>query len=99
MTALFLISQLSPDGVFALTVSEEEKLARSFIKYIRQRYEIVEDPLIVGYVNSVGNRIVAGLKDPIFDYKFMVLSHNTIRGAAGGAILCAELMEARGFLD
>lgn len=27
---------------------------------------------------------------PLFDYKFVILSHNTIRGAAGGAILCAE---------
>jgi aspartate-semialdehyde dehydrogenase len=30
----------------------------------------------------------------LFDFKFEVLSHNTIRGAAGGAILCAELMHA-----
>ena len=34
----------------------------------------------------------------IFDYKFSVLSHNTVRGAAGGAILCAELMKAKGLL-
>jgi aspartate-semialdehyde dehydrogenase len=34
----------------------------------------------------------------IFDYKFTVLSHNTIRGAAGGAILCAELLQAGGWL-
>jgi aspartate-semialdehyde dehydrogenase len=31
-------------------------------------------------------------KCPIFDYKFVVLSHNTMRGAAGGALLCAELL-------
>jgi len=36
---------------------------------------------------------------PIFDYKFTVLAHNTIRGAAGGAILCAELLKAGGWLD
>lgn len=29
---------------------------------------------------------------PLFDFKFTILSHNTIRGAAGGAILCAELL-------
>jgi aspartate-semialdehyde dehydrogenase len=34
---------------------------------------------------------------PIFDYKFVVLSHNTIRGAAGGTILIAELMKAKGY--
>ncbi len=34
----------------------------------------------------------------IFDYKFVVLSHNTVRGAAGGTILIAELMKAKGLL-
>lgn len=37
-------------------------------------------------------------KDKIFDYSFVLLSHNTVRGAAGGAILCAELMKAKGLL-
>jgi aspartate-semialdehyde dehydrogenase len=36
--------------------------------------------------------------DPILDYKFLVLGHNTIRGAAGGALLNAELLVAQGFL-
>lgn len=34
----------------------------------------------------------------LFDYKFTLLSHNTVRGAAGGAILCAELMYKQGYL-
>ena len=37
-------------------------------------------------------------KDKIFDYSFVILSHNTVRGAAGGAILCAELMKEKGLL-
>jgi aspartate-semialdehyde dehydrogenase len=37
-------------------------------------------------------------EDPIFEYRFVILSHNTVRGAAGGAILCAELMKAKGFI-
>lgn len=36
--------------------------------------------------------------DPLFDYKFLVLGHNTIRGAAGGALLNAELLYAQGWL-
>ncbi|PKO23554.1 MAG: aspartate-semialdehyde dehydrogenase [Chloroflexi bacterium HGW-Chloroflexi-1] len=36
--------------------------------------------------------------DPLFDYKFIVLGHNTVRGAAGGAILNAELLVAQGYL-
>jgi aspartate-semialdehyde dehydrogenase len=37
-------------------------------------------------------------KCPVLDYKFVVLGHNTIRGAAGAAILNAELMKARGLI-
>ncbi len=37
-------------------------------------------------------------EDNIFDYKFVSLSHNTVRGAAGGAILNAELLVAKGFI-
>lgn len=37
-------------------------------------------------------------KDKLFNYSFVVLSHNTVRGAAGGAILCAELMKAKGII-
>ena len=36
---------------------------------------------------------------PVFDIRFVVLSHNTIRGAAGAAILNAEIMKARGYLE
>jgi aspartate-semialdehyde dehydrogenase len=35
---------------------------------------------------------------PVLDFRFSTLSHNTIRGAAGGALLTAELLYAKGFL-
>lgn len=38
-------------------------------------------------------------EDPIYDYKFVSLSHNTLRGAAGGAVLMAELLCAEGYID
>jgi aspartate-semialdehyde dehydrogenase len=37
--------------------------------------------------------------DAVFDHRFVALSHNTVRGAAGGAILTAELLVADGYLD
>jgi aspartate-semialdehyde dehydrogenase len=37
-------------------------------------------------------------EDNVFDYKFVSLSHNTVRGAAGGAILNAELLVSKGFI-
>jgi aspartate-semialdehyde dehydrogenase len=38
-------------------------------------------------------------KCPVLDYKFTALSHNTVRGAAGAAVLNAELMKSEGWLD
>ena len=37
-------------------------------------------------------------EDSQYDYKFVCLSHNTLRGAAGGAVLLAELLAAKGYL-
>ena len=38
-------------------------------------------------------------EDTVFDYNFVGLSHNTLRGAAGGAVLLAELLAAKGYFD
>ena len=38
-------------------------------------------------------------KDNVFDWKFVGLSHNTLRGAAGGAVLLAELLAAKGYFN
>jgi aspartate-semialdehyde dehydrogenase len=50
--------------------------------------------------NDKGMAVTVGRlrEDNVFDYKFVALSHNTIRGAAGGAILNAELLKVKGFL-
>ena len=38
-------------------------------------------------------------EDTLFDYKFVGLAHNTLRGAAGGAVLCAEMLCAKGYIE
>ena len=38
-------------------------------------------------------------EDKQYDYKFVCLSHNTLRGAAGGGVLLAELLAAKGYFD
>ena len=38
-------------------------------------------------------------EDTLFDSKFSCMSHNTLRGAAGGGVLLAELLAAKGYLD
>jgi aspartate-semialdehyde dehydrogenase len=38
-------------------------------------------------------------EDKLYDYKFVGLSHNTLRGAAGGAVLIAELLYKEGYFN
>jgi aspartate-semialdehyde dehydrogenase len=53
---------------------------------------------LIGNVPGMTTVIGRLRPDPIFDYKFLVLGHNTIRGAAGGSLLNAELLVAQGYL-
>jgi aspartate-semialdehyde dehydrogenase len=48
--------------------------------------------------NGMGITIGRLRTDAIFDYRFVALSHNTVRGAAGGAVLTAELLVADGYI-
>ncbi len=49
--------------------------------------------------NGMGISVGRLREDSIFDYKFVCLSHNTLRGAAGGAVLIAEMLYRKGYFD
>ena len=51
------------------------------------------------FQNGFGVSIGRLREDKIFDYRFVCLSHNTVRGAAGGAMLTAELLCAKGYIE
>jgi aspartate-semialdehyde dehydrogenase len=51
------------------------------------------------FENGMGITIGRLREDKVFDYKFVALSHNTLRGAAGGGVLIAELLKAEGYLQ
>ena len=70
LTAILVMGHLTPQAVFGLTVSEEEKMARSFLNVIYKYFEVIEDPVVVNYVNKVGNRIVAGLAGTFISLSF-----------------------------
>ncbi len=54
--------------------------------------------LDVNYENGMGISVGRLREDTVYDYKFVGLSHNTLRGAAGGAVLCAETLKAKGYI-
>lgn len=70
---------------------------KQFIQYLEEdnRPQVALD---VDYENGMGVSIGRLREDTIYDYKFIGLSHNTIRGAAGGAVLCAETLAAKGYI-
>ena len=53
----------------------------------------------VDYENGMGVSIGRLREDSMYDFKFIGLSHNTVRGAAGGAVLCAEALTAKGYIE
>ena len=70
---------------------------KQFIQYLEDdnRPQVALD---VDYENGFGVSIGRLRGDSHFDWKFVGLSHNTVRGAAGGAVLCAELLKAQGYI-
>ena len=70
---------------------------KQFIQYLTEDNRPQVD-LDVNYENGFGVSIGRLREDSLFDYKFVGLSHNTVRGAAGGGVLCAELLKAKGYI-
>ena len=108
MAAVFVSFKNKPSkqeilDVWATFSGEPQKLAlphapKQFIHYFS------EDNMPQTKLNrdlEGGMAISAGRlrEDTQYDYKFVCLSHNTLRGAAGGGVLLAELLCAKGFMD
>ena len=71
---------------------------KQFIQYLEEdnRPQVALD---VDYEKGMGVSIGRLREDTMFDYKFVGLSHNTLRGAAGGAVLCAEALTKKGYIQ
>lgn len=71
---------------------------KPFLQYLEEDNR--PQPLLdAGFQHGMGVSIGRLREDSIFDYKFTCLSHNTLRGAAGGALLTAELLAQKGYLQ
>lgn len=70
---------------------------KQFIKYFEEDNR-PQAKLDRDYENGMGVTVGRLREDKVYDYKFVGLSHNTVRGAAGGAVLIAELLKAQGYI-
>ena len=70
---------------------------KQFIQYLEEdnRPQVSLD---VDFEHGMGISVGRLREDTVYDSKFVGLSHNTVRGAAGGAVLCAELLTAKGYI-
>ena len=70
---------------------------KQFIQYLEEdnRPQVSMD---VDFEHGMGISVGRLREDTVYDWKFVGLSHNTVRGAAGGAVLCAELLKAQGYI-
>ncbi len=71
---------------------------KPFLKYFHEENR-PQTKLDRDFERGMGITIGRLREDNLFDYKFVCLSHNTLRGAAGGAVLTAELLVAEGYIQ
>ncbi|MDR2545937.1 MAG: aspartate-semialdehyde dehydrogenase [Lachnospiraceae bacterium] len=69
---------------------------KPFIQYLADN-DRPQVSLDVNYGAGMGISIGRIREDHLYDFKFIGLSHNTVRGAAGGGVLTAELLQAKGY--
>ena len=70
---------------------------KQFIKYMEED-DRPQVRLDVDYENGFGVTVGRLRKDTVYDYKFIGLAHNTVRGAAGGGLLAAETLVSKGYI-
>jgi predicted Zn-dependent protease len=97
VTVIFAVGSIIPPAVFGLTVKEEEDLSQEVLRAIFKQFEVIDDPLVVTYVNNIGNRLLATLPQQPFKYRFYVIQeevYNAFAIPAGHIFIYSGLIEA-----
>ena len=71
---------------------------KRFLHYFEEADRPADQSWTADLENGMAVSIGRLRPDTQYDYKFVCLSHNTLRGAAGGAVLLAELLAAEGYM-
>ena len=94
---LFTLGSLISPAVFSITVKEEEDMSRQMMAMIYKHYDVIDDPVIVPYVNKIGQRILATLPQQPFTYHFHVINddvYNAFATPAGHIFVYTGLLNA-----
>ena len=97
MLMLLLISGILPYSGHSITYSEEEELSREFLAVVASRFTFIKDPIIEGYINDIGQRILKEVPTQPFHYHFYVIKEdvfNAFATPAGHIFINSGLLEA-----
>jgi len=85
LAVVLLTGLLSRPARAELTIDDERKLGDQFLKAALRELPLIQDPDVVGYVNDVGQKVVAHLEIHTFPYHFYVVNSSVINAFAGPA--------------
>ena len=94
---VFISGVLSPGLSSGITIKEEEELSRQFLGAILANFPIIDDPIVVRYINRIGKEILASFPQQPFKYHFYVIkddAFNAFATPAGHIFIHSGLMAA-----
>lgn len=97
LTLFLALALCLPWQAAAITVQEEEDLSREFMKVVNQYYSVVRDPVIAGYVESIGQNLLNYFPPQPFKYHFYVIEsevYNAFASPAGNIFINSGLFAA-----
>ncbi|MDJ0723052.1 MAG: M48 family metalloprotease [Desulfobacterales bacterium] len=77
-----VVTVVAGPSVQALTIQEEKELSKQYMQVLKRYFEFVDDPVIVDYVNAIGQRILAKMPPQPFDYQFYVIKQDVFNAFA-----------------
>jgi predicted Zn-dependent protease len=88
---------ICPGKTLGMTAKQEETLAEEFLNVVLNNYKLIKDPLIINYINRLGNKILSTMPIHPFKYRFYMVQeevYNAFAGPAGHIFLNSGLVDA-----
>ncbi|MBC8433015.1 MAG: M48 family metalloprotease [Desulfobacterales bacterium] len=80
LTGIFI-----PPGVEGISIKKEEELSREFLSVVFRYYKVIDAPIIVNYINDLGQKIVSAFPPQPFKYHFYVIEEDSLNAFASPA--------------
>ena len=92
-----MMGVLHPRTALSLTLKQEEELSREFMRVVKNNYKLVDDPMLLGYIEKVGKKLLSAMPPQPFTFQFYVVQedvYNAFAGPAGHIFINSGLFEA-----